>query len=135
MSIIVRTRGCQIKFKTLCPFFPSLRQITFIIDIKICNLSNTYPCCHCSVACLLISIQKRKKPRPKYIQGSCTKFKYKFHIYKAHPKSTAYTNGWVSKNASNEDYISCSFKQGVGLIMWSIYRSLKLRNSILTVIL
>ena len=71
MWIIVRIRGSQVKFKTLFPFFLSLSQITLIMDIEICNLSNIYPRRYCSVACMLISILKKTVSSKVYTKFIC----------------------------------------------------------------
>ena len=69
----------SITIENFVSIFPSLNQITFIIDIiKICNLSNIYPRHHCSAAWMLISIHKKKS----LVQSTC-----KVHIQSPYTKS------------------------------------------------
>ena len=59
------------------------------MDIKICNLSNIYLRRHCSVACMLIFLPRRKKASFKvYI-----KVTYKVHIQSPHKQSPYKVHG------------------------------------------
>ena len=76
-------------------------QITLIMDIEICNLSNIYPRRHCSVACMLISIPMKKDWSKVY-----TKFIYKFNIQSPYIQSPSKVH-CIYHTGSNKCFFIC----------------------------